>query len=89
MYDAAPELVRRSLFRFRDLRRKDTEYPSQYDSIRYWTMPSEVLEALGISKEELTRAKLSEDTSNTKLNPVVTQSIPDNIRGATLKNPRG
>ena len=57
VYNDAPNLVRKMLFRFRNLRRKDREIPEDMEEYRYFAMPEEVLGYLGISEREVLSAR--------------------------------
>ena len=57
VYNDAPNLVRKMLFRFRNLRRKDREIPEDMEEYRYFAQATEVIPFLGITQEEITRAQ--------------------------------
>ena len=57
VYNDAPNLVRKMLFRFRNLRRKDREIPEDMEEYRYFAQATEVIPFLGITQEEIKHAQ--------------------------------
>jgi hypothetical protein len=83
IYESAPELVRQSLFRFRDLRRKDQPYPAHLESLRRFALGSEILPYLGITQADVMEAKKTVEALNPELNPPIVEIslMPSRPRG--------
>jgi len=84
VYKQAAARVRRMMFRFRDLRRKDRIIPEDMEEYRFFVLGSEVLEHLGITKDEIQRsqsvvlpsAELTEEEKAGQKNPESNGYIP-------------
>jgi hypothetical protein len=90
-YDNAPDLVRSMLFRFRDLRRKDMQFPAHLEEYRFFALGSEVLPYLGIGDADISRALSSAMAKNLTINPMVTSFPKHEVANPmfTMDRPRG
>jgi selenocysteine lyase/cysteine desulfurase len=91
IYDNAPTLVRKMLFRFRDLRRKDVSFPEKFQEFRFFALGSEVLPHLGIDASEIEIASQSALAKNDETNPMLVSypKHPTANPWFTFDRPRG
>ena len=91
IYDEAPAMVRQMLFRYRDLRRRDMQFPEKFQEYRFFALGSEVLPYLGITEQDLQAAQQSTMASDEVKNPRIV-SFPKHPTANpmfTMDRPRG
>jgi hypothetical protein len=91
IYDNAPGLVRSMLFRFRDLRRKDKQFPAHLEEYRFFALGSEVLPYLSIGEANVSRELSSAMAKDPTINPMVTSCPKHDVANPmfTMDRPRG
>ena len=53
VYEKAPSLVRRMMFRFRDFTDQDAQFPAEMEKFRFFALGSEILPYLGVTEDEV------------------------------------
>ena len=91
IYEDAPNLVRKMLFRYRDLRKRNMKFPEKFQEFRFFALGSEVLPHLGIDASEVEIASQSALAKNDETNPMIV-SYPQHPTANpwfTMDRPRG